>query len=604
MTTTGTDLIKADEAGTLDGLFLARLHHSPDAIAYRQFDKSRAQWRELSWRELAEQVSCWQQALRNEGLQSGDRVALLMRNSSEWVIADQAAFGLGLVIVPLYCDDRADNIAYIIGDAGVRLLIADACIWHRIAAAGAGLDSLQRVITVFSNTDKDDDNRVLAAEQWLEKTAPEPLQKREANGHELATIVYTSGTTGRPKGVMLSHRNILSVTESALATYTLYPEDVFLSFLPLSHTFERTAGYYLPMMAGASVAFARSITQLADDLLQIRPTAMIAVPRIFERLYKRILQQVKHRPLPARLLFRLTIRTGWWRFESRQGRGGLLTGLLARLINPSLDKLIARKIRARLGGRLRLCVSGGAALPYRVAQSMIGLGLNIAQGYGLTETSPVISGNPLDDNDPASVGVALRDVNIKIDANHELLVKTHGMMLGYWHNPEATAAIIDADGWLHTGDLARIENNHIYIIGRMKDILVLSNGEKVPPADMEASICLDSLCEQAMVLGEGEAFLSAVIVLNKEEWTKVAPQLGIEDPFGEKTLTAKKVRQHVLDRLRKQLKGFPVYAKVRRLILTFEPWTVDNGLLTPTLKIKRNKIQERYAREINSIYTS
>lgn len=604
--TSGEDLITAEEAGTLDGLFLARVHRSPDAVAYRQFAKSRAEWQDLSWTEIAEQVSRWQQAMRNEGLQSGDRVALLMRNSSEWVIADQAALGLGLVIVPLYCDDRPDSIAYILEDSATRLLIANVQMWRRVSSACADLASLQRVITVSTNNgngDNNSDDRVLPAEQWLRHApALETLKKRSANGHELATIVYTSGTTGRPKGVMLSHQNILSVSQSALATYSVYPDDIFLSFLPLSHTFERTVGYYLPMMAGATVAYARSIGQLADDLLQIQPTAMIAVPRIFERFHDRILQQLRKKSFIARLLFRLAARTGWWRFQASQGRGNLLTGLVAMLLNPPLDKLVASKVRARMGGRLRLCVSGGAALPYGVAQTMIGLGLTITQGYGLTETSPVISGNPLEDNDPASVGVALHGVTTRIGDNNELLVKTPGMMLGYWNNHSATAGIIDADGWLHTGDQAHIENNHIYITGRIKDILVLSNGEKVPPADMEASICLDPLFEQAMIIGEGESFLSAIIVLNEKEWINVARQLLLVDPFKAASLTGTKVQNHVMARLRKQLQAFPSYAKVRRVILTLEAWTVDNGLLTPTLKLKRNKVLEHYAREINSIY--
>jgi long-chain acyl-CoA synthetase len=400
---------------------------------------------------------------------------------------------------------------------------------------------------------------------------------------------------------MLSHKNILSVAHSSLTTYAVYPDDVFLSFLPLSHTFERTVGYYLPMMAGATVAYARSIGQLANDLQQVRPTIMIAVPRIFERFHARILQQLEKKSFIAHGLFRLTARTGWWRFQARQRRGNPFTGLLAMLINPPLDKLVAKNIRACMGGRLRMCVSGGAALPYSVAQTMIGLGLTIAQGYGLTETSPVISGNPVEDNDPASVGVALRGVTTRIGENDELLVKTPGMMLGYWNNHAATAQMIDADGWLHTGDQARIENNHIYITGRIKDILVLSNGEKVPPADMEATICLDPLYEQALVIGEGESFLSAIIVLNSDEWIKLANKLLI-DPYKEESLQNSQLHHHIIAQLRKRLREFPSYAKIRRVVLRLEPWTVENGLLTPTLKVKRNKVLEYFQTTVDTLY--
>jgi long-chain acyl-CoA synthetase len=401
---------------------------------------------------------------------------------------------------------------------------------------------------------------------------------------------------------MLSHSNILSIAHAGLTTYDVYPDDTFLSFLPLSHTFERTVGYYVPMMSGATVAYARSITQLADDLQQVCPTVMVAVPRIFERFHARIQQQLEKKSVLARGLFRLTVTTGWWRFESQQGRGNALSGLLATPLWPLLDRLVAQKVRARMGGQLRIAVSGGAALPFAVARTMIGLGLTITQGYGLTETSPVISGNPLEDNDPTSVGVPLRGVELRIGDNDELLVKTPGMMLGYWNNHTATAEMIDADGWLHTGDQARIENNHIYITGRIKDILVLSNGEKIPPGDMEAAISTDPLIEQVMVVGEGKPFLSAVAVLNGEEWIKLANQQVI-DPYKHDNLKDPRIQSQVIARIRKCLQAFPSYAKIRRVLLSLEPWTVDNGLLTPTLKVKRNKVLELHAKAIQDLYT-
>lgn len=600
------DLISAESAGTLDGLFFDRSQRSPDTTAYRQFDKPSGEWQTFSWQAMAEQVSRWQQAIQAENIQAGERVALLMRNSVEWVMAEQAALSLGLVIVPLYCDDRPDNIAYILEDSATRILIANDSMWRRVGSACTELATLKCVVTVGDGETKaTDDNtgqHVFPAREWLPTTC-RPLQKRQADGNDLATIVYTSGTTGRPKGVMLSHNNILSIAHSSLVTYAVYTDDDFLSFLPLSHTFERTVGYYLPMMAGATVSFSRSIAQLADDLQQIQPTAMVAVPRIFERFHGRIQQQLEKKSFIARSLFKLAARSGWWRFQQQQGRSQFLPSLFVILLNPLLDKLIAQKVRDRMGGRLRLAVSGGAALPFSVAQTLIGLGITITQGYGLTETSPVICGNPLEDNDPASVGVPLRGVTPRIGENDELLVKTPGMMLGYWNNHAATAQMIDADGWLHTGDQAKIVNNHIYITGRIKDILVLSNGEKLPPADMENTICIEPLYEQVMVVGEGQSFLGAIIVLNREEWIKLANKLLI-NPYKEESLTDTTLHSHIIAQLRKLLYEFPGYAKIRRVILTLEPWTVDNGLITPTLKVKRNKVQECYAGKISNIYNS
>jgi long-chain acyl-CoA synthetase len=248
-----------------------------------------------------------------------------------------------------------------------------------------------------------------------------------------------------------------------------------------------------------------------------------------------------------------------------------------------------------------MAVSGGAALSLPVAKTFIGLGVPILQGYGLTETSPVISVNVPDDNDPASVGVPLNGVEVRIGDNEELQVKTPGMMLGYWNNHVATAEIIDADGWLHTGDQSRIENGHIYITGRIKDILVMSNGEKIPPMDMELAICLLPAVDQALVVGEGESWLAAILVLNAEEWPRLAARNGL-DPDAEHSLKDQKLHAELLKGIRKALKDFPGYAKIRRVILTREAWTVDNGLLTPTLKVKRARVLERFADEIRVLY--
>ncbi|MGB5473235.1 MAG: AMP-binding protein, partial [Gammaproteobacteria bacterium] len=402
-----------------------------------------------------------------------------------------------------------------------------------------------------------------------------------------------------PKGVMLSHYNMMSIAHSALTMIDVYQEDLFLSFLPLSHTLERTAGYYLPVMSGSGVAYSRSIMQLAEDLIHIRPTVLIAVPRIFERVFGRIQGQMEKQPPLKRALFKLTTEVGWRRFERQQKRARWHPALL---VWPLLNRLVAGKVTEKLGGRLRLAVSGGAALSLPVAKTFIGLGVPILQGYGLTETSPVISVNVPEDNEPASVGVPLKGIEVRIGDNDELLVKTPGMMKGYWNNHVATAEIIDADGWLHTGDQARIEHGHIYITGRLKDILVMSNGEKIPPMDMELAICLLPTVDQALVIGEGESYLSAILVLNPEEWPKLAKRLGL-DPDADDSLRDQKLHNELLRGIKGTLKDFPGYAKIRRVILTREPWTVDNGLITPTLKVKRAKVLEGFAADIKALYS-
>ena len=596
------DIISTEIAGTLDGLMVQRIRRSPDNIAYRSFDADSKCWRDTLWKEVGEQIARWQAAMTAEGLLPGERVAVHLRNSKEWVFFDQAALACGLAIVPLYTDDRPDNIAYIMSDSAVKvLLVQDAAVWNRLRPALAGQDDLQRVLildgTKSATAKVLQDERVRLVSDWLPASAA-PLQKRNGDPHALASIVYTSGTTGRPKGVMLSHHNMLSIAHSALTMIDVYQEDLFLSFLPLSHTLERTAGYYLPVMSGSAVAYSRSILQLAEDLLHIRPTVMIAVPRIFERVFARIQGQMEKQSGFKRTLFKLTTEVGWHRFEYQQKRAGWRPRLL---LWPLLNRLVASKVTAKLGGRLRLSVSGGAALSKPVAQIFIGLGVPILQGYGLTETSPVISVNVPEDNEPGSVGIPLNGVEARIGDNEELLVKTPGMMQGYWNNHAATAEIIDADGWLHTGDQARIDKGHIYITGRIKDILVLSNGEKVPPMDMELAISLVPAIEQVMVIGEGESFLAAIAVLGMEEWQQLAARFKLADDDAG-NLNNERLQSFLLNEIRGRLKDFPGYAKVRRLILSLDPWTVDNGLLTPTLKVKRARVLEMFADEIKALY--
>ncbi len=593
------DIINIDHAKTLDGLFRLRVHRSGSTPAYHGFNKESKRWEMLTWEETSLQVERWRARMACEELQRGDRVAVLLRNCSEWIVFEQAALSLGLVVVPLYTDDRPDSIAYILQDADIKLLLVqDLSRLKRLLESIEEESALKRIIVLDDRATDNLDPRVITANDWLAGPASNP-PLRELDPHALATIVYTSGTTGRPKGVMLSHHNILSVIHAGLTMVSVYPDDIFLSFLPLSHTLERTGGYYLPMAAGSSVAFARSIPQLAEDLLTVQPTVMIAVPRIFERVHGRISQQLEKGTPIARMLFHTTVKVGYTLFEYQQARRGWH---LSFLLWPLLKKVVANKVQAKLGGRLRLAVCGGAAMPFEIAKTFIGLGVTILQGYGLTETSPVISINTPEHNNPASVGVALRGIKVRIGEKSELQVKSPGVMMGYWNNHAATKRMIEADGWLKTGDQARIDDKgFIFITGRIKDILVLSNGEKVPPGDLEMALTIDPLFEQVMVVGEGRSHLSALIVVNAEAWPVFVQHIGL-DPMSPDSLESREVKSQVVRRCATLLHDFPGYAKVRRVHLTMEPWTVDNGLLTPTMKTKRNKVLEHYATAIERLY--
>jgi long-chain acyl-CoA synthetase len=594
------DIIAATEAKTLDGLFAQRVRRTPNAAGYREYDEAEGRWRDYTWLQMQRQIARWQHSLERDGVGAGDRVAVMLRNCTAWVVYDQAAMGLGAVLVPLYTQDRPDNVAYIIKDAGAKVLLLDSAEqWRAFEPVRDQLAGLVRVLLMKRPQGGTGDERVLYVERWLPEEATD-VKHVNTDPMQLASIVYTSGTTGRPKGVMLSHDNMLTNAYAATLKMAVRRDDVFLSFLPLSHTFERTVGYYLTVMTGALTAYARSVQVLSEDLLSIRPTILISVPRIYERVYIAIQARLAEGPPLRRKLFRKAVDVGWRRFEHAQGRAGWSASFL---LWPLLDALVASKIRARLGGNLRAALSGGAALPPDISRVFIGLGLTILQGYGLTESSPIISANSPEDNLPASVGTAIRDVEVRIGENDALHARGPNIMLGYWNNPEATAAMFTPDGWLNTGDTARIdEAGHIFITGRLKEIIVLSNGEKVPPVDIETAILRDSLFDQVLLIGEGKPFLSAIAVLKPQEWERTAAALGV-DAQAEDALRDERVLRHVLDRIGAQMRAFPGYAQVRRVTLTLEPWTVDNGLLTPTLKLKRAKVMEKFYAELDALYS-
>jgi len=593
-----TDVITPEQTSTLTEAFRVRAQRTPDAVAYVQYDEKSGCWQNYSWAETEREILRWREALSKDGLNPGDRVAIMLRNCREWIIFDQAALGLGLVTVPIYTNDRPQNIGYILEDAGAKIfLLEDDEQWQRLREIHDQLAGLTRVISLEPVETAEPESIVTYAAEWLPDN-PTGSEGPVIDPDALASIVYTSGTTGKPKGVMLSHNNFLWNVWASLKMVKFYPEDRMLSFLPLSHALERTGGYYLPVIAGSSVAFARSVAQLADDLLTIKPTILISVPRIFERVYGKIQEKLHAGPAISRKLFESAVNIGYRRFEHNQGRAGWSPSLLAW---PLLEKLVAKKVQGRLGGRLRFAVSGGAPLSAEIARLFIGLGINIQQGYGLTETSPVITANSLEDNVPASVGTPVEGVEIRVGEYDELLTRGRCVMMGYWNQPEATREIIEPDGWLHTGDQVKIENEHVFITGRLKDIIVLANGEKLPPADMEMAIALDGIFDQVMVLGEGRPYLTALVVLNSEELSSLAVALGL-DSNSDKLISDDRINQEILKRINTQLSDFPGYAQIRRVGLIGEPWDIDSGFMTPTMKLRRARIINRYDDLIESLY--
>ena len=536
---------------------------TPERILYRQYLDGG--WRDISTRDIAVFAARWQAFLRAQGFATGDRVALCLKNGIHWVAADQAALALGLVVVPLYVDDNPENVAFCLENSGARLLVVET---GRMADALSKLGpAAPRILCVTAESGSGHEQ----IESALPKEAPE-FEVVPLDEGTLATICYTSGTVGRPKGVMLTHGNILANVSACERTRLARPDDVFLSFLPLSHMFERTGGYYLPLSLGAKVAYARSVSQLAEDLASERPTVIFAVPRVFERFASRVNEALAKSPA-RKWLFELVVAAG-----GRAARGE--AGMIDRLVLALLRRRIASPVLARLGGRMRIAVIGGAPLDPAIARLFLGLGLHVLQGYGMTEASPVISVNRLENNVPESVGVPLDNVEVKVGAGGELLARGPSIMKGYWNLPDATAKTLDSEGWLHTGDLAELREGKIFISGRLKDVLVLSNGEKLPPQDVEIAILGDPVFEQGILIGEGRPFLTLI------------------------TVTRETDERSLIHRANERLRGLPRYIRVRRVIPTRDPWTVENGLLTPTLKVKREQVQKKFGRNIEAAYAS
>ena len=551
-----TDYISPDLAKTLPGLLQQRLARSASVQAYGYYDDSQG-WCNLSWQDVANQIAKIQEGLKCEELNKGDRVAIMLRNCPEWIMFDIAAMACSYVTVPLYTNDRAENVAYVIQDAGVKvLLLQNQRQWRELIKTQSIPGSLKRVIYVDKNEGDEENNpQLIHLSQWTESindSAKFTIEDIDKN--DLATIVYTSGTTGKPKGVMLSHKNILFNAYAALQCGDFFPHDVFLSFLPLSHTLERTGGCYLPMMAGSKICFARSIQTLADDIQVVRPTTFISVPRIYEMIYAKVQASLEKESTIKKKIFALAQKIGWRNFQYQTKAANWHWSLL---FWPVFSFLVAKKIKQRLGGRLRYAIAGGAALNKSIAQFFISLGIPVYQGYGMTESSPTISVGRQDDNDPFSIGKPLPGIEVKITKEGELCTRSDCVMLGYFNNPEATAEVIDEGGWLHTGDLASIsEEGYLYITGRIKDIIVLASAEKVPPQDMETAICADPLFDQAMIVGEARPFLSALIVLSEIEWKALAKKFNLDRKKPE-SLQESTVQKYVLNKISKCLNEFP-----------------------------------------------
>ncbi len=567
------------QAETITELFRRRVTTAAAAAAYQYFDASTGAFATANWGDIATRVALWRAALAGEGLCRGDRVAIRLPNSIDWVCFDQAALSLGLVVVPLFLTDAAAAIAHALADSGARLALFDTADQWREVAARAGLGALQRIVC-RSGEVPDGANRL---EAWLQAAAGRQVAGYEIGPELLASIVYTSGTTGPPKGVMLSHRNLVSVVFAVLDRQPARAGDVFLSYLPLAHIFERVVGYYVPMAAGACVAFARSVDNLKADMRLVRPSVMLFVPSVLDRI---------------RQAMRAELAAGRYAEWQLRALDAVAEG---RRLSPgqfAFKAFLAGMVRRRFGGRLRLAVSGGAPLATDLAQFCLALGLPLTEGYGLTEAASAVAAATRAGYRPGCVGPPLGGTEIRIGLHNEILVRSPGVMKAYWNRPKDSAETL-VDGWLHTGDTGAIEAGDLVVTGRLKEILVLSTGNKIAPSVIERSLGLDPLVRQAMVVGNGRPFLAALVVVDGPGWTKLAEGLGL-DPGADASFDL--ARAAVLEQLSHKLQAFPTYAQIRAVHLCRDPWTIDHGLLTPTHKLKRRNIETRFAGVLAELY--
>lgn len=590
---------------TLPQLLVNSVERYGEREALRQFDKETKSWHSLSYAQLMVRVMEWRRAYAAMNLERGTRIGILMPNSIDHACADQAALANGLVPVPLHAIDTPGASAFILSDSRAQVLVTNKLTrWKQIQAAGGDLQDLTAVIITEDEVD-DETGMVRGLSEWLAAGTHVVELPEGPKEDDLAGIVYTSGTTGRPKGVMLTHGNIVSNVKATLECVFPQVGDIFLSFLPLSHTFERTAGYYLALATGCTIAYNRSVLLLADDLKTIRPTVIISVPRVYERIFARVQDKLKKSRPAARYLFDWAVEIGWRDFCRRNHLPVEHTGRawLDGLMRPLVRK-VSSTLLDQFGGRLRIAISGGAALSSKVARTFCGLGLPIIQGYGMTEASPIIAGNNRTLNQPNTVGKPFNNVEVRLGEGDEIQIKGPSITRGYWNRPDATADAFTEDGWFRTGDVGGFnELGLLSIKGRIKEIIVTSTGEKVPPADLEAAIETDPLFSQCYVIGENRPYLSLITVVNPDEWTSFAKSCGV-DPADPASLDNPSVKTSALKRAKTAAGEFPHYALPRAVVLTQEPWTIENGLITPTLKLKRGPLSKKFANVIAQLYAT
>jgi len=573
------------------------------------FKNKAGAWEEISWNRLNEMVRNLGMFLVKRGIQPGDKVALFSPNRYEWWVADLAIISVGAVNVPIYATNSIEESRYIIDNSDAKKCFAGTKEhMDKIVKAREKLPNLDEII-IFDDLDNPPAG-VITLKQALDEgraaADKDEFDKRLApiNIEDVATIIYTSGTTGNPKGVMLTHKNFVSNVNQAHAIDPdfLSGDHTFLSFLPLAHSLERTCGYYIPIFLGHKVAFAESTEKLLANFGEIRPTFLVSVPRIYEKIHSGIVAKVATAPPVKKALF------GWAMSVAKENlpyvcNNRKRSGLFAFKYNLA-DKIIFSKLRATLGmDKLVAAISGGGPLSVSDAEFFLGMGITVLEGFGLTETTPITNANRPKHIKPGTVGPAVKDTSIKIGEYGEVLVKGPQVMKGYYRNEAATKEAFTEDGYFRTGDIGEIDGDgYLKITGRIKDIIVTSGGKNISPQNIENALLTSAFIEQAAVIGDNRKYLSALIVpafATLESWAK---EKNIPFSNRQDLIKNPEINKLYEREIEAQLKDYGRVEQIRKFALLESEWSQDSGEMTPTMKLKRKVIRQKYEKEIETLY--
>ncbi|KUL27643.1 AMP-dependent synthetase/ligase [Chlorobium limicola] len=561
----------------------------------------------IPYDSLEQDVHYFGAFLRENGISPKDRVAILSENRPGWYLADMAILNIGAIDVPLYPSLPPNQIEYILRNCSAKgIVVSNMLQLGKILSIWQNLPDLNLVIVmnrleepiedvIDLNHVKDHGRTILENKPWI-------LDGIKVEPDDIATIIYTSGTTGLPKGVMLTHGNLCENVKSCSSVIRLDETDCSLSFLPLSHAYERTGGYYLLFACGAAIYLAESIETISLNIAEAKPTIIFTVPRLFDRMKANMLKQISSESAIKQKIFYWAVKTGelYHRQMNEKNQASITVSIQHNLA----DKLVYHKIRKKFGGRLRYFVSGGAALPQKIGEFFQALGINILEGFGLTETSPVTNVNRPDKIKFGTVGPAVKNVQVKIAEDGEILLKGPNIMKGYWQDETATNEVI-RDGWFYSGDIGEIDRDgYLKITDRKKHIIVTSGGKNIAPQPIENLIIESAFVDQVIVIGEKRPFLIAVIVPDFAKLNEYAAQNSISAKTNKELIENKAVQQIYEKLMRNISRQLATHEKVRKFLLIEEAFSIEKGNMTPTMKLKRKTITEKYAQEIDKVYNA